>query len=289
MQNKTYLLRPRPPLLLVTTNRLSFKRFRIDATAQRAKKLKGEGSQPNTETNEQTKKTKPKTKPPQGSRARERKTIQTIESIPGSTALPNLSLLQEEISQQASVLRSPRARTRGTLCCLPAALLQSHLILVGSRNPAAERTTSLQSLPCHRAQLQGKACPQACADLPPQAQLPASVKTGRPWCPPSHKVLLISCLKPKAREWGEHLVFILSRLNGKHFLFIFHSEVLTPSNWRRYRTSHLKSNLSATKADSAPDVSNLVSYRQEPSLFLRPALHCSAWPKNTPPPPSTAL
>lgn len=83
MQNKTYLLRPQPLLLLVTTNRLSFKRFRIDAEDKKSERG-GKSTEYRRKNNIQ------------GRRPRERKNIQTIESAPGSAALPNLSLLQEK-------------------------------------------------------------------------------------------------------------------------------------------------------------------------------------------------
>lgn len=70
---------------LAGNNRLASQRFEKNATPQREKKSKREGSQPNIETKNTT----------QGGGARERKTIETIESTPGSTALPNLSLPQE--------------------------------------------------------------------------------------------------------------------------------------------------------------------------------------------------
>lgn len=142
MQNKTYLLRPRPLLLLVTTSRLSFKRFRIDAEGKKSERG-GKSTEYRRKNNTQ------------GRRPRERKNIQTIESAPGSTALPNLSLLQEKkISQQqarhTSALHSPRAWTRVALRCLPTAFPHPHLILSGSSStdvpmagPTAERTTSL--------------------------------------------------------------------------------------------------------------------------------------------------
>lgn len=70
-------------------------------------------------------------------------------------------------------------------------------------NLAAVPARSLHSL-------LGKTRPQAHGDLAVQAQLPAPVEIeadgGICW----RKVLLISHLKPKTQEQGEHLIFTLS-------------------------------------------------------------------------------
>lgn len=111
---------------LAGNNRLASQRFEKNATTpQREKKSKREGSQPNIETKNNT----------QGGGAGERKTIETIESTPGSTALPNLSLLQETAASDKpdSLLCSA---VQGQGCSghhsLPAALPHPRLALPGS-------------------------------------------------------------------------------------------------------------------------------------------------------------
>lgn len=86
-------------LLLLLADRLSSQRARMDAIAQWQKNPKEEGSEPHTETRNKT----------QSRRARERKTIQTIESTSGSTALPSPPLLQQKSASNKA----------GTLLCCP--------------------------------------------------------------------------------------------------------------------------------------------------------------------------